>query len=123
MLHNRPKREYGNEPYLVKVDHIQLFTGDAMKEATLFVQKHDLKRLELFSKLSRCDVGVDVEYLPIGALGQTGKNGQRAGANRCLERAFVDPRYLSNESILFSVEIICGEYARGNGSGPSAKLL
>ena len=94
-----------------------------MKEPALFIQKDDLEGLEFLSKLTRCDVGVDVEYLPIGALGQTGKNRQGAGADGRLDRTFINSRDFANEAILVTVEVVCGEDARSDGPGPRAELL
>lgn len=94
-----------------------------MIEPTLFIQKDDLEGLELLSKLTRRDVGIDIEYLPISALRQTGENRQRAGTDGCLDRTFVNARNFADETILLSVEVVCGEDTRSDGSGPRAELL
>ena len=94
-----------------------------MKEPALLIQKDDLERLELLGKLTRCDVSIDVEYLALVALGQTGKNRQRAGTDGCFDRTFVNSRDFADETILLAVEVVCGEDARSDGSGPRAELL
>ncbi len=94
-----------------------------MKEPALFIQKDDLEGFELFSKLTRCDVGVNIKYLPIGALGQTSKNRQCAGADRCLEGTFVDARDFADETVLLTIEVVRGEDAGSDGSGPRAEFL
>ena len=113
----------GSMPYFVKIDNVQLFTRDTVEEPALFIQKDDLERFELLSKLTRSDVGVDVEYLAIGALSQTSKNRQCAGTNGRLDRAFVNSRNFANKTILVTVEVVCGEDARSDGPGPRAELL
>jgi hypothetical protein len=110
-------------PYFVKIDNVQLFTGDTMKEPALFIQKDDLKRFELFSELTRCDVGVNVEYLSFDALGQTGKDRQCAGSDGCLKRTFVNARDFADETVLLTVEVVRGEDARSDRPSPRAELL
>ena len=94
-----------------------------MIEPALFIQKDDLERLELLSKLTRRNVCVDIEYLPIGALRQTGKNRQSTGADGRLDRTFVNAGDFADETIFLSVEVVCGEDTRSDGPGPRAELL
>lgn len=122
-VHDRGNKYSRKAPYFIKIDNVQLFTGDTVKEPALFIQKDDLERLEFLGKLTRCDIGVDVEYLPIGTLSQTGKNGQCASADGCLDRTFINARDFANETILLSVEVVGGEDARSDGPGPRAQLL
>jgi len=94
-----------------------------MEEPALFIQKDDLKRFELFSEFTRCDVGVNVEYLSLNALGQTSKNRQCAGSDGCLKRTLVNARDFADETVLLTVEVVRGEDARSDRPSPRAELL
>ena len=94
-----------------------------MKEPALFIQKDDLEGFELFSELTRCDVGVNVENLSFGALGQTGENRQSASSDGCLKRTLVNARDFADKTVLLTVEVVRGEDARSDGPSPCAELL
>jgi hypothetical protein len=70
--------------------------------------------LEDLGQLSGCDVGVDIQHLTVGVLGQTGKDRQASSTDGSLDRRLVDLGDLTDETILGLVEVFGREDTRGD---------
>ena len=86
---------------------------------TLLIQEDDLHRLKLLGKFSSGDISVDIEDLAVRRLSQAGKNGQCTCSDGCLDGTLIDTSDVSDKVVLVFVEIVGGEYARGDRAGPS----
>jgi len=71
-------------------------------------------RLKLLGKFSSGDISVDIEDLAVRHLSQAGKNGQCACSDGCLNGTPTDTSDVSDKVVLVFVEIVGGEYARGD---------
>ena len=108
---------------LIQIDRRQLVSSDTVEQATLFVQEHDLEGFQFLGEFTCSDIGIDVEDLSALAFGQTGEDGEGAGADGCFDGTFVDLGDLSDESVFVLVEVVSGEESRGDGASAGAELF
>lgn len=111
------------EAYLVKVDDVNFFTSNAVKQATFVVQVDNFQRLYFFRKLACCYICIDIEDLAIIALSKTAENGKSAGTDRCLNGTLVDLGDLPDKPVFVAIKIVSREYARCNGSRAATEFL
>jgi len=84
---------------LVEVDNVHLLARDTVEHASFVVQEDNLHRFKLLGKLTRGDVGIDIQNLTISRLCETGQNRKCSCTDRSLNRPFIDFGYLSNETV------------------------
>jgi len=94
-----------------------------VEETALFVEVDNLHGLEDLGELTGGDVGVDVEHLAVGGLGERGEDREASGADGSLDGGLVNAVDLSDELVLFLVEVVGVEDARGDGARAGAETL
>lgn len=128
--------------YLIQVDGVQLLAGDTVEETAFLVQVDNLHRLfrkddesgtklglteetylEYSGEFSGGNISVDIQHLTVLGLRQTGQDRQTSGSDGSLDRSLVDRCDLSNETVLFLVQVGGSEDARRNGSGSCAETF
>lgn len=85
--------------------------------------ERQLAHLENLGKLSSSDVGIDIQNLTLGILGQTGQDGQTTSFNSSLDRSLVDSSDLADETIFGLVEVFSSEYTSRDRSGACTESL
>jgi hypothetical protein len=73
--------------------------------------------LQDLGELSGSNIGINIQDLTLGVLGQTGQDGQTSSLDSSFNRCLVDSSDLSNETVFGLVEVLGSEYTGRNGSG------
>lgn len=94
-----------------------------MEKTTLFVDVHNLQRLDLLGKLTRSNVGIYVQQLAVGALGQAGEDRECASADGSLDWPLIDASDFAHETVLVAIKVVGGEDARGDGARTRTEFL
>lgn len=108
---------------LVEVDSRELLASDTVEETTLLVEVDNLHGLKDLGELTGGDVGVDVEHLTVGGLGERGEDGETAGADGSLNGSLVNTLDLTDKAVLVLVKVVGVEDTGGDGARTSAETL
>lgn len=94
-----------------------------MEHTTLFIDEHDFHGLKFLCEFSCGNVCIDIQNLPVVALGKTAQDGQGASTDRGFNGPFVDSRHLADQTILVGIESGSRENTGGDRTGTRTELL
>jgi hypothetical protein len=73
--------------------------------------------LQNLGKLSSSNIGINIQDLTLGVLGQAGQDRQTSSLDSSFNRSLVDSSNLSDETVFSLVEVFGSEYTGGDRSG------